>query len=110
MGLALFKERRLTQRRRLTGLLPGRLINVGTGQDLAVKPVDVSRNGLGIIVSQELELETEVRLQIQDRHVSMKVAWGQPDFSKSDRFRYGLIAISPEDDIEEEFIQSGCLV
>jgi hypothetical protein len=55
MGLAKFKERRLTDRRQLTGLLPGRLIFAQSRADLVCRPVDVSVNGLGIVVNKEID-------------------------------------------------------
>jgi hypothetical protein len=110
MGLALFKERRIVNRRRLTGLLPGRMVNAETGKDMAVKPVDISPNGLGIIIDSELEPGMEIHLKIKDRDIKFQVAWGQPDFGKNDRFRYGLVTLEPSDDIEKEFLESGCLV
>jgi len=110
MGLALFKERRLDNRRRLTGLLPGRLTKVSTGKDLPVKLVDVSQNGIGIIANEPLEPGSEIQLQLQERHISLLVAWVQPDFGKCDNFRYGLVTLNPEENIEQIFIDSGCLV
>ncbi len=110
MGLALFKERRTMNRRQLTGLLPGRMINIETGKDMAVKPIDISPNGLGIIIDLELKPGQEIHLSIKEGHIAFKVAWGQPDFGKSDRFRYGLVTINPDDDVEKEFLNAGCLV
>lgn len=110
MGLALFKERRITIRRRLTGLLPGRLVMADTYKDIACRPVDVSRNGMGIVLSEEIEPGTEVKLLLKDQPVAMHVAWVQRDFGKQDMFRYGLVLLDPSHDLEAEFIKAGCMV
>lgn len=110
MGLALFKERRLTQRQRLTGLLPGRLVRKSDGTDLACKPIDVSRNGLGILLDKELTPGEEVTLMVRDNPIVLQVAWIQPDFGKDDQIRYGLVAVDPSQDVEQTFVQAGCIV
>ncbi len=109
MGLALFKEKRLSQRRRLTGLLPGRLVYGKSRLDVFCKPVDLSVNGLGIVLAKEIEAGTNMVLLLQNREVSLQVAWGQPDFGKQDMYRYGLVTLDPADNLEEIFLASGCL-
>lgn len=107
-----FQERRLASRRRLTGLMPGRLIFATSRQDIACKPVDVSENGMGIVVAdqkQEIEPGIELLLVLQDCSIRLLVAWGTPDFGKQDYFRYGLVTVDPKDNLETLFIESGCL-
>jgi len=107
----MFKERRIKDRKLLTGVLPGKLIVQLDGQTSEVigKPVDVSRNGLGLIISQQLDPGTEVTLQMQDHNVAFQIAWGQRDFGKQDMFRYGLVTLNPEDNVESIFLRTGCL-
>lgn len=109
MGLARFKERRLADRRRLTGLLPGRLLLAATKNDINCRPVDISPNGLGIVVAKELDPGTEIDLVMRDGTVRLQVAWGQPDFGKQDMYRYGLVTLEPELNLEELFVAAGCL-
>lgn len=109
MGLALFKERRVADRRKLTGLLPGRLVIEKVNTELSCRPVDVSSNGMGIVVSRELEPGTVIQLVMKDRSIPLTVAWGQPDFGKQDMFRYGLVTLDPEDNLEQAFLATGCL-
>ena len=109
MGLALFKERRMSNRRRLTGLMPGRLILAAGRVDLLGKPVDVSANGMGIVIAKEIAPGTEILLIMPDRQVALTIAWGQPDFGKQDMFRYGLVTLDQGDNLEEIFVASGCL-
>lgn len=109
MGLALFKERRLSDRRRLTGLLPGRLILAGAKQSLMCKPVDVSAFGMGVVMAREIAPGTQMTLVIGDQAIALQIAWCQPDFGKQDMFRYGLVTLDPEVNLESEFVRSGCL-
>jgi hypothetical protein len=109
MGLALFKERRLSDRRKLTGLLPGRLTIEGTKLSLSCRPVDVSANGMGVVMAREIEPGTQMTLSIGDHDIALQVAWGQPDFGKQDMFRYGLVTLDPNVDLEAEFVRAGCL-
>lgn len=109
MGLALFKERRISERQRLTGLLPGRMVRKLDGADIAVKPIDVSRNGLGILVAKELEPGEELILMIPGSPLVLQIAWTQQDFSKNDQIRYGLVSVDPSRDIAAEFLSHGCL-
>ena len=109
MGLALFKERRFADRRKLTGLLPGRLIIEETKAELTCRPIDVSANGMGIVVSRELEPGTQILLIMKERTIPLTTAWGSPDFGKQDMFRYGLITLNPADNLEEAFLVTGCL-
>lgn len=109
MGFALLKERRISERRKLTGLLPGRLIIENTSQELECRPVDISVNGLGIVARKELDPGTTLLLVIQDRSIPLMIAWGQPDFGKQDMMRYGLVTLEPTDDLLATFISTGCL-
>lgn len=112
MGLALFKERRLADRRRLTGLLPGRVVFETTKQEIICRPVDVSANGMGIVVQnlrKEIEPGTILLLVTPDGPTKLTVAWAQPDFGKQDLFRYGLVTVDPADNLEQMFIDTGCL-
>ena len=109
MGLALFKEKRLSQRRKLTGLLPGRLTVSDTKVDIECRPVAVSAPGMGIVIAKEVAPGTELLLLTATKPVRLSVAWGQPDFGKQDMFRYGLVTLDPDDDLEEIFVRGGCL-
>ena len=112
MGLALFKERRLADRRKLTGLLPGRLVFAASRAEVICRPVDVSSNGMGVVVGnekKEIEPGTELALVLKDGVIRLQVAWGQPDFGKQDMFRYGLVTMDPTGNVEALFIETGCL-
>ena len=109
MSSAVKAERRLSRRRRLKGLLPGKLILKETEDQIGMcKPVDVSRNGMGVIIQAELPVGTEVCLICRSDYVEMKVAWSKPDFGKQDMFRYGFVTLDPEVDLEYIFEKAKC--
>ncbi len=108
MALALFKERRMSIRKQLTGLLPGKLVDA-RGKTLNAEPVDVSEHGLGIVTQSRLEEGEELYLVLnKERSVRLKVIWSSEDFSKNDLTRYGL-ECSGDINLEEIFIQYMCL-
>ena len=101
------KERRIIDRKRLTGLLPGRFqIN---GKDVAVKPVDISIHGLGLIIEAEFSAGTKASLMVGNRSIPLEIQWGEPDFGKHDMWRYGLVCTDQNIDLENEFSAHGCL-
>jgi len=109
MGLPLFKEKRFSPRSQLTGLLPGRLVNMFNQKDLNGKLVDVSSSGLGIILSEHLANDTEIKLITENYEIVLKVNWSSPDFGKRDLFRHGLTTVDPEVNLVRLFSEAGCL-
>ena len=108
MALALFKERRMSVRKQLTGVLPGKLVD-SSGKTLNAEPVDVSDHGLGIVTQSRLNEGDELYLVLgKERSIRLKVVWSSVDFSKNDLTRYGL-ECSPDINLEEIFIQYLCL-
>lgn len=102
------KERRTNNRRKLTGLLPGKMARID-GRALSCRPVDVSRNGLGILSTDLLKAGDEIILTMKERSIALEVVWEQPDFGKMDLNRYGLVTSDASDNLEEIFVASGCL-
>jgi hypothetical protein len=109
MGLALFKDRRIGDRRKLTGLMPGRMFLSESGDELTCRPVDVSNFGLGVLIAKEIEPGKNLTMLLKDQKIEFQVTWVQPDFGKQDMFRYGLVAVDAEQNIEQVFIDHGCL-
>jgi hypothetical protein len=101
------KERRTSERKRLTGLMPGRLqIN---GKEVSARPVDISSSGIGIITAAEFTVGAVATLAIGSELIPMEVKWGEQDFGKRDMWRYGLVCTNPKINLEEEFQEAGCL-
>jgi hypothetical protein len=109
MALPLFKEKRFTPRKKLTGLLPGRLAMKETGEELLCKLVDVSKHGIGLTTKVDLQYGATVVLHTDSKVITFKVAWIQQDFGKQDLFRIGLLCSDTNLDIVEIFTSEGCL-
>jgi hypothetical protein len=105
----MFKERRIADRRQLTGLFPGKLLRAVDQREVMGKPVDVSRSGLGVLSAEQMDPGTELFLEIQGQRIALQIAWGQKDFGKRDLFRYGLVTVNPDDNLELLFLRTGCL-
>ncbi len=109
MALPLFQEKRLGSRRRLSGLMPGKLMLVSEKRAVSARPVDVSTHGLGVLIAEELEPGTAMLLDTPNGSIKMRIAWRQPDFGKRDMFRYGLVADENKVDLEDLFLKTNCL-
>ena len=109
MALPLFKEKRFAPRKKLTGLLPGKLAVKATGEELLCKLVDVSKHGMGLTTKKGLEYGTTIELHMPDRVIEFKVAWIQNDFGKQDLFRIGLLCSDTATNMVDIFTSEGCL-
>jgi hypothetical protein len=109
MALPLFKERRFSRREQLTGLMPGRLFLKDSKTDVFAKPVDVSENGIGIVVNIQMPIGTTLILQRDDAEYELEVSWSQPDFGKNDLTRYGLVCKRLNVNLLEVFREAGCI-
>lgn len=109
MSAAHIAEQRQSPRRRLTGLLPGKLLVTGSELKVSCRPVDISTHGLGILSEDILEIGAELLLITHNQQISLQVAWSKLDFGKRDRYRYGLVAIEANLDLEALFVATGCL-
>ena len=107
MGSPLVLEKRNSQRKRLTGLLPGS-IETKNGDRLDVRPVDISQVGLGIVTGILLSKGQILILKTHNQHIELEVSWGKKDFSKNDLYRYGLTAVDAAD-LESVVGDAGCL-
>ena len=108
MVLPLFKERRLNVRMKLTGLLPGKIVNQ-KGKVISLDPVDVSKQGLGVVSSEILSLDDVLYLVLEDMKIKFIVTWFQEDFTKKDLKRYGLMCEDENIDLEKIFMKYSCL-
>lgn len=99
-------NQRKESRRKLNGLLPGRL-QTHSGIDIRCKPVNVSQSGLGLIIQEQFQAGSELKLVLKEIEIILRIAWGQPDFGKKDLFRYGLEVKDKSIDLEQLFIDLG---
>ena len=103
------KERRLNTRSRLTGILPGKIINKELDSIINCRPVDISEDGLGILTEQQLENGLILHLTSSELDIEMKVMWKKQDFGKANLLRYGLICSDTNINLEDIFQKAGCL-
>lgn len=102
-------EKRTSSRKRLSGLLPGKLIDDSTHKIVSCKPIDLNSSGLGLIISERFSVGHVFTLDSGTSSVKLKVVWIQRDFGKNDLFRYGLITLDTDVDLVEIFTKAGCL-
>jgi hypothetical protein len=102
------KERRISDRKALSGLLPGRL-QTAQGVDLVCKPVDVSPHGIGILIDKEFDVGTKLKLVMKAKTIDFQVMWAKRDFHKDELFRYGLTTADININVESIFLEAGCL-
>jgi hypothetical protein len=103
------KERRLKARKKLTGLLPGRMVNMSTERPISCRPIDISDFGLGILTADELPMGTQLVLVLPQKSVKFKVVWVAEDFGKNNLKRYGLASEEQDVNVEVLFTEAGCL-
>ncbi|MDB2447096.1 PilZ domain-containing protein [bacterium] len=103
------KERRLNTRRRLTGLLPGKIVDTKKEEDVSCRPVDISKDGIGILTEDQLEQGDILNLMGPDLQVELKVMWKKQDYGKQSLFRYGLVTTDNSVNLENIFMAAGCL-
>ena len=109
MALPLFREKRFSPRKQLTGLLPGKLTHKESGINLSCKLVDVSKHGIGLTTKTHLNYGDSIELNMGENTMSFKVAWIQHDFGKQDLFRVGLLCNDINLNMVDIFTEAGCL-
>ncbi|MCX6124050.1 MAG: PilZ domain-containing protein [Proteobacteria bacterium] len=100
-------ERRTDERKRLTGLMPGRF--QVDGADVSARPIDISEHGLGILVAKKFKVGTTAALVLKDREIAFEIKWAEPDFGKQDLIRYGLVCTNEKINVEQLFFDTGCI-
>ena len=102
-----FQERRFTTRKKLNGLMPGKVM-LGANE-IKVRPVDIGRDGLGVVTNEPLREGDRLQLHTAFGVILLEVMWSKKDLGKQDLFRFGLITTDPKDNLEEVFKNAGCL-
>lgn len=103
-------ENRRHRRLRLTSVpAPARLFTADDRRELSFRPVDISKVGLGLLIAERLEVDSELVLALDGHEVLLQVKWRAPEPHYDDLCRYGLFAPSDEIDLEQMFFAYGCL-
>ncbi len=100
-------EKRRDERLQLTGLLPGKLSQDKNNQNISCRPVDISKEGLGILSSDFIEPGETLTLTCGKEIISLTIVWRKEDFAKQDLYRYGLH--NQKHDLIKIFRDAGCL-
>jgi hypothetical protein len=100
------KEKRISDRKKLTGLMPGRFQI--SDADASARPIDISAHGLGILVAKEYKVGSIATLILKENVIKFEIMWSQPDFGKQDLWRYGLVCKDQNINIEGLFEANGC--
>lgn len=101
------REKRISERKAIVGLLPGRLLYRDTV--LNAKATDVSPHGIGLIIDQFIQAGDVIVMELPDSSLEFKIAWIKPDFGKHDLWRVGVMATDHRQDVEKIFKDHGCL-
>ncbi|MEI8026534.1 MAG: hypothetical protein WCI18_09305 [Pseudomonadota bacterium] len=102
-----FQERRFKTRKKLSGLMPGKIFS--GDKELKVKPVDLGQDGLGVISEVQLTEGDRLTMETSKGKIDLKVIWIKKDFGKQDLFRIGLVTLNPKDNLAIIFESAGCL-
>lgn len=104
---------RISQRKQLSGLLPGRLQLVGSSRYITARAVDVTSQGMGILSQDYLRAGDNLILTTSDHLVHLRVLYKKRDYLKSNRHRYGIVIAdehqAQEHDLITIFVDAGCL-
>ena len=108
-------SRRMNTRRRLSGLLPGKMLVQRTARHMSGRVVDVSHDGMGVLSSTHLLIGDTITLTTPTKMIILKVNDKKKDYAKSSRYRYSLVLDREGEydqgdmDLEEVFVNSGCM-
>lgn len=102
---------RISKRKQLSGLLPGRLQLVGSPRYITARAVDVTSQGMGILSQDYLRTGDHLILTTKDHSVHLRVLYKKRDYLKSNRHRYGIVIADDHQsyDLITIFVDAGCL-
>ncbi|MCY4443388.1 MAG: hypothetical protein OXC44_01125 [Proteobacteria bacterium] len=109
-----FDHKRMQERQKLTGLLPGKILILRTSRYLSSRAVDASKSGIGILSSASLEVGEKLLLSTSQFEIPLRVLYKQKDYAKSNCHRYGFV-VDPDYadrdtiDMIAIFKDSGCM-
>jgi hypothetical protein len=84
------KKKRVTTRQKMVVDLSKYLVKANERCSIRCIAVDISRNGMGIISFEALEVEIDTILVLKEKETSLKVKWCKPDSVRNGVFHIGL--------------------
>jgi hypothetical protein len=104
-------EKRVSARNsRVTGSLPGKLIDYERHDAIRATAMDVSRNGLGIMVDRLLTPGQILTMVMSGKNLSFKVIHTYPHLTRVGHFICGLELQDGNENLESIFAANGCLL
>jgi hypothetical protein len=97
-------EKRQQIRHPLTGDLTGSIISAKTGSLIPCIAVDVSKNGLRIVLHLDLCVGTELKLKLEHLETTLHVVWCKKEETKKGYFACGLKAADEGVDLAHAFL------
>lgn len=95
---------------RVSGTLPGKLIDYDRHEPIHAVATDVSRSGLGIMVQVVLRPGQILTLVTGDKNLSLRVVHTYPHLTRVGSFICGLELIEGNHNLESIFAAGGCLL
>lgn len=102
-------DKRRHLRHPLTGELSGSLVSKQSGSVIPCVAVDVSINGLRVILTLDLEPGSDLILRLNGKEVPLTVVWSMKEATRKGYFSCGLMSKSPHDNLEILFMESGMI-
>lgn len=103
-------ERRLAMRMtNLRGMLPGKLMIPSSHEYLRARALDVSKNGMCVLLDRPLKDGLMVWLILEDRYLKFEVANCAPSKKEKNLYRCGLSLCESHDSLIDLFQAHGCM-
>lgn len=103
-------ENRVFPRRDIKSRLPGRVVAGATRAPVEIVGVDVSAQGMGVIVDRYYEPGTELTFSFGAWTLTLEVMWCHREAFKKSFRRCGLRSKTAEVNLLELFTRAGCLI
>jgi hypothetical protein len=87
--------------------LPGDLLIAESAQYVFAVAVDASKFGLGVVIAEELDVNTQLVFVLDGWRIPLRVAWNKK--RGKNLYRHGLEVTDKSMDIEELLFARGCL-
>lgn len=108
-------SQRMHQRKKLSGLFPGKMLVQRTSRYMSGRAIDVSKQGMGVLSSTHLVEGDLIALTTPKRTIILRVNGIKKDYARSNRYRYSLVLDEESSEAQEHvdlvqvFVHSGCM-
>ena len=104
------EKRSYARNLRVSGILPGKLIDFDRHEPIRAVATDVSRDGIGIMVDKILQPGQVLTMVMSGKNVTLKVIHTYPHLTRVGHFICGLELVDRTDNLESIFAANGCLL